>query len=135
MPTTLEDLSRLMYETYETAAVNHGWKTRSVGHVPWAFLPVEHKAAMRDAVLVLERIIREDEQAKHDTGAVQSDLEDIMRALDISTHARPYSSHELVRKEILPKIRNMKETLISLRDAFTKNFIEVRAILDEGRNL
>lgn len=35
----------------------------------------------------------------------QDDLRQIMRELGISTHARPYSPHEVVQREVLPRLK------------------------------
>jgi hypothetical protein len=121
MSLTPEDLAKLLYEGYETAAVNRGWKTGK--HVAWAFLPDEHKAVWRDATVILEKLVREDEQAKSEgTNTIQSDLQEIMKELGISTHARSYSSHEVVQRDILPKIRSMKSTLVAIRYVFSRYF-------------
>lgn len=109
MSATLEDLCQLMHDTYETAAVKHGWHTNARSRVSWSAVPAENKAAMRDAVAVVVEAVREDERSQHSPEAMQSDLKLIMEALGISIHARPYSPHEVVQQEILPKIRKMEQ--------------------------
>lgn len=132
---TIDELCELMHDTYETAAVKHGWKTNSDSRVPWAYVPSENKAAMRDAVTVVVESIREEEREKNDTGAIHGDLVRIMKALDISTHARPFSSSEVVRKEIVPKILKLKKSLFDVRALIDRQFVEAKYLLDEGRNL
>jgi hypothetical protein len=138
MSIILEELAKLMYDNYETAALNRGWYPNTHKSLSWAFMPEENKKAWRDAAVVIESIIREDERAKYDTTeTIQSDLQEITKVLGINrnTRAQSYSSHELIQNEILPKIRSMKGTLVALRDTFSRNFVEVKAIIDEGRNL
>lgn len=109
MSVTLEDLCQLMHDTYEAAAVKHGWHTNARSRVSWSAVPVENKATMRDAVAVVVEAVREDERAQHGPEALQTDLRQIMEALHINTYARSYSPHEVVQKEILPKIRKMEQ--------------------------
>lgn len=40
--------------------------------------------------------------------AHQEDVRDMLAALGISDHARPYSPHEVVRREILPAIERLR---------------------------
>ena len=42
--------------------------------------------------------------------AVHADLIAILTALGIGAHARPYSGHEVVQREVLPAIRRLTET-------------------------
>jgi hypothetical protein len=134
---TNEEIGRLLYENYETAAINRGWKP-NLGdpYMAWSFVPEENKAAWRDAAIVIRRIIKEDEEAKYDnTEEMQSDLQMIMKELGISIHARQMSPHAMVQNEILPKIRKMKKTLVDVRTTIGENFVGVMSIIDEGKTL
>lgn len=42
--------------------------------------------------------------------SVHSDLLEIMAALGIGDHARPYSAHEVVHREIIPAIQRLRDT-------------------------
>ena len=44
-----------------------------------------------------------------DTDAAHSDIAAILRALDLGDHARPVSTHVVVREEVLPAIRRLRE--------------------------
>jgi hypothetical protein len=115
MTVTLEELTKLMYDTYETAAVRREWYTPTHVSVPWAQVPEENRAAMRDSIAAVERVIREDESSKYDTGSSTDDIVAILKALDMSTHPRTGSSSETVHREIIPKIRELKSTLNDVR--------------------
>lgn len=130
MSQTLEDLCQLMHDTYEAAAVKNGWYTNERSRQSWAFVPEENKATMREAVAVVAEAVRAEERAKHGPEAVQSDIRQIMEALDINTHGRSQSPHELVQKEILPKIRKMKKTFVDVNTALGKNYVEIRDLLN-----
>lgn len=122
MSATLEDLCQLMHDTYEAAAIRHGWHTNERSRQPWSQVPEENRASMRDAVAVVVEAVREDEKAKRgpdvvrdterakhhaETMTMQSDLIQIMDVLGISTHARNGSPHEVVQKEIIPKLHDI----------------------------
>jgi len=124
MSLTIEELSQLMNDTYQAAAVKHGWYDETRVRLPWAYMPEEHRNVIRDVVATLESVIREDEQTKDSPEVMQEDLKQIMAALGINVYARSYSPHETVRSEILPKIYKIKRTLA-----------EVKEVLDRVRNL
>jgi hypothetical protein len=131
MSVTLEDLTKLMYDAYGTAAVKHGWQANGDSRVPWAFVPEENRAAMRDSVAAIEEVIREDERTKQSSTMSQVDLKQIMEALGISTHApRSYGPNEIVQKEVIPKIRKMKKTLVDVRTLLGKHYIEARDLIE-----
>lgn len=109
MSATLEDLCQLMHDTYEAAAVRHGWHTNARSRVSWSAVPVENKASMRDAVAVVVEAVREDEREKYSAGTFESDLGRIMGELNLGTYARGLSPHEVVQQEILPKIRKIMQ--------------------------
>lgn len=132
MALTLEELCELMHETYEAAALKHGWTTNPRSRLTWSQVPPENKATMRDAVAAVEEAVRVDERAKRDEFTFQEDLNQIMRALDLSTHARPYSPHEVVHTDILPKIKKLKGTLFKVREVVGTHYVEVRDLLDKG---
>jgi hypothetical protein len=133
MSIIIEELAKLMYDNYQTAAVNRGWHPNTHSPLAWAFVPEENKAAWRDAAVVIESIIREDERAKYSTEEIQSDIRSIMKALDLSTRPRPYPTSDVVENEILPKIRKMKKTFFDVREALGKNFAEINEMLDGRR--
>lgn len=62
-------------------------------------------AAARPRLLLAELwlVVTPDERA-----LVHADMVKIMAALGISDHARPYSPHEVVQREILPAIRALR---------------------------
>lgn len=45
----------------------------------------------------------------HEQDVIHADLVAILAALDISDHARPYSPHEVVQREVLPAIRALRD--------------------------
>lgn len=126
MSVTLEDLCQLMHDTYETAAIRYGWYPGDRSRMSWASVPEENRAAMRDAVAYVEDVIREDERSKHGREAMSSDLRQIMEALGMSTHARSSSPHEVVQREVLPKIRKMMETS---PEAMQDDLLQIRSAL------
>lgn len=40
-----------------------------------------------------------------DTDLLRSDLAEVLAALGLGGHARPYSAHEVVQRDILPRVR------------------------------
>lgn len=45
-----------------------------------------------------------------DLTVLQEDLAEILRALGLSTHARPYPMHEVIWRDILPRIGQIMAT-------------------------
>jgi hypothetical protein len=43
-----------------------------------------------------------------DSTEAQNDLAAILRALGLSDHARPYSCHEVVLRDVLPRIAELR---------------------------
>ena len=64
----------------------------------------------RDSECFVRNHVRQLQDARDQQDAVHRDLVAILGALEISDHARPYSSHDVVHREVLPAIqRLMKE--------------------------
>jgi len=67
-----------------------------------------------------------------DADIIHADLTAIMEALGISTHARPYSSHEVVQREVLPainRLRNRLDRVRALCDEVEEDCVGVQAEL------
>lgn len=45
--------------------------------------------------------------AQPDWSTLQDDLAELLRTLDLGDHARPYSPHEVLQAEVLPRIREL----------------------------
>lgn len=131
MPTTNEDFARLMYDTYMTAAVKNGHRPEYMGRISWEQLEPENRDAFREAALAVSYAVRHDEQAKYDVETSQHDLGQIMKALDIPVRPDHGSPHEVVVKEVLPRIRKLKATLGAIKEVTESNFVQVKHILEE----
>lgn len=46
-----------------------------------------------------------------DYSVLQDDLAELLRALGLSDHARPYSPHEVMQREVLPAVQSLKSLL------------------------
>lgn len=49
----LEQACIVLHDAYEEAAPRNGWETQSQSRTPWADVPEENKATMREAVSAL----------------------------------------------------------------------------------
>lgn len=65
------------------------------------FEATAHACIMRDHEARIEQEIH---RRTAEQKAVHDDLQEILLALGIGDHARPYSGHELVQRDILPAI-------------------------------
>lgn len=66
----------------------------------------------------------------------QDDVADLLRALGLSDHARPYSAHEVLQREILPRIRELYaglEVAVRAGNALGLKADAARAVLSELR--
>jgi hypothetical protein len=45
-----------------------------------------------------------------DLTVLHEDIADILRALGLPTHARPYSPHEVIQRDVLPRIGELMAT-------------------------
>jgi hypothetical protein len=63
------------------------------------------------------------EHADRERDIVQADLRQIMAALGIADYARPYSSHEVVRREVIPAIASLRVAARSGSSAWPADFI------------
>lgn len=61
-----------------------------------------------------------------DHDLIQADLREIMDALGLSTHARPYSPHEVVQREVLPAIKTLRDLVRRQAAALSSPSLEER---------
>lgn len=96
----------------------------------------EARAALEAAQAETERYRAERDDARAEAfierQAVHADLVAILAALGIGDHARPYSSHEVVQREVLPAIRAALAENERLRELLTgrADIAVIRAALD-----
>lgn len=75
--------------------------------------PINHGQPHQLVCRTVERALTVDIDTSilHETSILQDDLAELLRALEISDHARPYSPHEVMQREVLPAVRSMVATL------------------------
>lgn len=61
-------------------------------------------------------IVAIEDEARADPSELQDDLAEMLRIVGISDHARPISPHEVVQRELLPRLREMAAALGAARE-------------------
>jgi len=83
----------------QDVAYNLGWHD-AMGGKPYDPPPARFAAPPTPAT----------DRLRAEQDAVHADLIAVLAALGIGAHARPYSGHEVVQREVLPAIRRLTET-------------------------
>jgi hypothetical protein len=76
--------------------------------IPHCTDPKPHRHSSLEAPLVCDLAAATCPECGGHSDLPHDDIRAIMLALDISDHARPYSTHAVVHREILPAIRRLR---------------------------